>query len=86
MLQYAVTDGGGRFVGRVDFAYPAQRVAIEVDGFRHHDTRATFDDERARGNQLVAMGWQVLRITSKHLEEDPDGVVAWVRDALKHRR
>ena len=82
MLQYVVQDGA-RFVGRVDFAYPDQRVAIEVDSFRHHDQRRSFDAERARGNDLLALRWMVLRVTSKHIEEDPKGVASWVRRALR---
>lgn len=84
MLQYVVRDGR-RFVARLDFAYPVERVAIEADGFRYHDGRREFDDERARGNEIQAMGWRVLRITSKHLDRDPDGVAAWVRRALLTR-
>jgi very-short-patch-repair endonuclease len=85
MLQYEVRDGD-RFVGRVDFAYPEERVAIEADGFRYHDGRRGFDDERARGNELEAMGWRVLRVTAKHLEEYPDAVVAWISRALARER
>ena len=81
MLQYEVYDGD-RFVARPDFAYPEHRVAIEADSFRYHDTRQSFDAERARGNELLALGWQVLRVTAKHLAEDPDGVATWVRKAL----
>jgi len=72
-----------RFVGRLDFAYPEQLVGIEADGYRHHDHRGTFDDERRRGNELAALGWNVLRLTSKHLEENPSGVATWVRRALE---
>lgn len=81
MLQYDVRDGD-RFLGRVDFAYPEELVAIEADGFRYHDGRSEFDDQRARGNQIEAAGWRVLRITSKHLAEHPEEVVEWVRRAL----
>lgn len=82
MLQYVV-ELGGQFVARVDFAYPDKRVAIEIDGFRTHDGRLQFDEERARGNELEALGWHVLRVTAKHLEQDPNGVIAWVRSSLK---
>ncbi|MGH2796002.1 MAG: type IV toxin-antitoxin system AbiEi family antitoxin domain-containing protein [Actinomycetota bacterium] len=61
---------------------PEHRVAIEADSFRYYDTRRSFDAERARGNELLALGWQVLRVTAKHLAEDPDSVAAWVRKAL----
>jgi very-short-patch-repair endonuclease len=84
-LQYVVQDGD-RFIARLDFAYPDDLVAIEADGFRYHDQRQRFDDERARGNEIEAMGWHVLRITSQHLEQDSDGVVTWVRRALKRQR
>jgi hypothetical protein len=81
MLQYVVREGN-LFVARPDFAYPDQLVAIEAEGFRYHGHRQAFDGDRARGNELEARGWHVLRITSKHLMEDPGGVVAWVRRAL----
>jgi hypothetical protein len=81
MLQYTVRDGN-RFVARLDFAYPEERVAIEADGFRYHDDRRGFDKERARGNDLEAMGWRVLRVTSQHVEKDSESVAAWVRRAL----
>ena len=81
MLQYEVRDGA-RFVARVDFAYPDERVAIEADGFRYHDDRRGFDDERARGNDLEALGWRVLRVTSQHLELHRASVAEWVRRAL----
>jgi REase_MTES_1575/AbiEi antitoxin C-terminal domain len=81
MLQYVVEDQS-RFVARLDFAYPDACVAIEADGFRHHDGRQAFDSDRARRNELQALGWNVLRITSQHLAVDPAGVVHWVRRAL----
>lgn len=71
-----------RLVRRVDLAYPEARIAIEADGFRHHDLRDRFDAERARGNDLEALGWHVLRVTHQHLTEDPQSVVRWVKRAL----
>ena len=81
MLQYVVKDGD-RFVARVDLAYPLERVAVEVDGFRYHDTRIQFDHERTRANDVVALGWTLLRVTAQHLHDDPEGVVDWIRSAL----
>ena len=83
MLQYVVRDGE-RFIARLDFAYPATLVGIEADGFRYHHGRREFDADRARSNELQALGWHVLRVTSKHLEEDAEAVVAWLRKALDH--
>jgi very-short-patch-repair endonuclease len=81
MLQYRIEDHG-RFIGRVDFAYPERRVAIELDSFRHHDARGTFDDERARGNNIETLGWRVLRITPAHVKREPDLVAGWIERAL----
>jgi hypothetical protein len=49
---------------RIDLAYPELRLAIEIDGWEHHRTRSAFDDDRARANDLVVAGWNVLRFTS----------------------
>ncbi|MGZ8763581.1 MAG: type IV toxin-antitoxin system AbiEi family antitoxin domain-containing protein [Acidimicrobiia bacterium] len=54
----------GRKKYRVDLAYPAAMVAIEIDGWEWHHTRTAFDGDRARANDLVAAGWTVLRFTS----------------------
>ena len=81
MLQYEVWDGD-RFVARPDFAYPEKKVAIEADSYSYHGDRQAFDHDRARMNDPQALGWLVLGVTSKHIEEDPQGVAAWVRQAL----
>ncbi len=55
---------GGRW-RELDFAWPEQRIDLEFDGFDPHaSTRAVFDDDRSRQNDLVAAGWKVFRITS----------------------
>lgn len=51
----------------VDFAAPAARVCIEVDGLEVHGTREALDHDLARQNALVLAGWHMLRYTSTHL-------------------
>jgi very-short-patch-repair endonuclease len=53
----------GQAIARVDFAWPEQRVALEVDGFRFHTRPAAFGADRARQNRLIDAGWIVLRTT-----------------------
>jgi hypothetical protein len=48
----------------IDLAYPPPMVAIEVDGFAFHSSRAAFDADRIRRNELVLLGWDVLHVTS----------------------
>lgn len=65
---------GGRTV-RIDLAYPARRLAIELDGWEFHRTRTAFDDDRARANLLVAHGWTLVRFTSRSTRDEILGVV-----------
>ena len=51
----------GELVARVDLAYPDERLAIELDGFRWHAGRGPFRSDRTRGNRIEAAGWRVLR-------------------------
>ena len=55
------TDGRKAFI---DLAYVPQRIAVEADGWAFHGQRAAFDADRLRANELVLLGWSVLRFTS----------------------
>jgi len=74
----------GRFVARIDAAYPAQRVAIEVDGYGPHTTPEAFQRDRTRQNRLVALGWTVLRFTWDDVVRRPDQVARTIAAALTH--
>jgi very-short-patch-repair endonuclease len=63
LRQHEVRTPSGRFVARVDFAYPEAQLAIEADGYRFHTRSKDWKRERARQNALVRMGWVVYRIT-----------------------
>ncbi|MDG4804678.1 DUF559 domain-containing protein [Micromonospora sp. WMMD980] len=76
---------GGRFVARVDLAWPALRIAVEYDG-DHHRERAQFRRDVARLNALRAAGWIVLRFTADDVLRRPEATVALVRQALAERR
>ncbi|MCU1616426.1 MAG: uncharacterized protein JWO98_3966, partial [Frankiales bacterium] len=65
VAQHRVTDDG-RFVARVDFAYPGQRLAIEYDGVWHGEP-GQFARDRQRLNRLLAAGWRVLFVTAADL-------------------
>ena len=77
--QFEIWHDGG-FLGRVDFAFPEQRVAVEYEGAYHFDgTQIARDDVRIAG--LEAAGWRVIRLSAADLR-DLDTVVARVRAAL----
>ena len=81
--QFVIRDGQGRFVARVDLAFPDHRVAIEYDGAGHGRPGQLARDRR-RLNALVAAGWRVVHLTAADLHA-PDGVLAAVVTVLAER-
>ena len=67
---------------RIDFAYPQARVAIEIDSWTDHGTRSAFEADRARQNELVELGWTVVRFTWLQLTTAPVDVIVTVGAAL----
>lgn len=60
--QHPVTRPDGR-QAFIDLAYPGLRIAIELDGWDTHGIRSAFEQDRIRANDLVLLGWTVLRFT-----------------------
>lgn len=56
--QYVIRDGNGRFLARVDFAWPSRRFALEYLGDEHHPPRRWWRDER-RLRVMEDRGWRV---------------------------
>lgn len=73
---------GGRFVARIDSCLPDRKLAIEVDGYAYHSSPEAFQRDRERQNQLVALGWTVLRFTWHDVVHRPAAVAATIRDAI----
>jgi very-short-patch-repair endonuclease len=84
-LQREIREPSGRLVARVDFAYPYEKLAIEADGRQWHSGRRRFEEDRARQNALLRLGWRVIRVTWSDLE-DPRRVLAVIREALSPSR
>ncbi|MDJ0952122.1 MAG: type IV toxin-antitoxin system AbiEi family antitoxin domain-containing protein [Acidimicrobiia bacterium] len=80
--QFVVTDDQGLFVARVDFAYPAARVLIELDSEAHHMDRLAFRHDRSKQNRASVLGWTVLRYTWWDIVERPTGVVTEIDRAI----
>ncbi len=65
--QYVVTDPSGGFVGRVDAAYPGQKIALEYDSDQEHSEPAALERDNARRNRLIAAGWTVIAARSQDI-------------------
>ncbi len=72
---------GDRFVAEVDLAYPQWRIAIECDGAVHL-AADVHERDLARQNDLVLVGWTVLRFSWDRVRARPDLVVAEIRAAI----
>lgn len=70
---------------RLDYAWPAARLAVEVDGYEDHSGLAVFRSDRERQNVLVLLGWTVLRFTWADVHHRPGRVAEQVRRALAVR-
>lgn len=83
MLVRILRDGGvtGWVLGhpfgpyRIDLAFPALRIAVEVDGGAWHVDAVRFAQDRRKGNALTRAGWDLLRSTWHALDGTPDVVL-----------
>ncbi len=64
---YRVPIGAGQSV-EVDFAWPSQRVALEVSPFYTHGARSTQARDMERRQLLVGVGWRVAEAADDDLE------------------
>lgn len=71
---------------KVDVAFPAEKVAVETDGWAFHNSREDFQKDRERQNRLILLGWLVLRFTWLDLTEYPQRVLAEIEAARRSRR
>lgn len=86
LVQYEVLDDRGMLVCRADFAYPAIRLLIEVDGRSYHSDSVAYQRDREKQNQTQALGWSTLRFTWRDIVRDADRtattVASWIEDDL----
>src|SRR4051794_9693502 len=80
--QHVVRDRLGKFVGRLDLAYPDRRLGIEYDGADHWKQRR--DDDRRRA-AIRACDWEVLVYSADDIYGTPLKVIAEVARLLRTR-
>jgi very-short-patch-repair endonuclease len=66
----------------VDCVWPAQRVVVEIDGYRYHSSRTAFERDHRRDAILRSRGWLTIRITWRQLESEPYAVIALIAQTL----
>lgn len=83
IYEHEIFDPAGRFIARVDLAYPRQNVAIELDSVRWHLNRQSFENDPRRKNKLLLQGWTVLTFTWSDYIDRPGALVSSVSAALQ---
>ncbi len=83
-INWVLRDRNGRFVARLDLAYPLYRVAVEYDG-RQHASGEQFARDADRWAAISGEEWILIRVLSHHLDTPERRIVAPVRRALVSR-
>ena len=55
----------------VDAFWPAERLVVEVDGWRVPPHTPAFERDRRKDAALTAAGYRVVRITRRRLRHEP---------------
>jgi very-short-patch-repair endonuclease len=71
---------GGR---RVDCRWPEHRLTVELDGYRFHNSRHSWEQDRRREREARARGDEFRRYTYGDVVEDPRLMLAELRPLLR---
>ncbi len=70
---------------RVDVAFPASKIAVEVDGWAFHRTKERRDRDMVKANALSAAGWRLLTFSWEDVTQRPGYVLATISTVLVAR-
>ena len=70
---------GGR---RVDCRWPEYRLTVELDSYRFHNSRYSWEQDRRRDREARSRGDELRRYTYADVTEDPDNVLREIRALL----
>ncbi|MDH4307063.1 MAG: endonuclease domain-containing protein [Acidimicrobiia bacterium] len=83
--QFPVRRSDGSIICRLDFAYPAARLGVALDGMAFHSSRERFQLDRAQQNEAELAGWTTLRYTWWDVSGGMERTAAQIREALAQR-
>jgi very-short-patch-repair endonuclease len=69
----------------LDCYWPEHRFCVELDTYGTHGSRRSFHADRKRQRELRRLGVEVERVTDLQLEEEPEQVLAAVKESLERR-
>lgn len=70
----------------IDAYWQAERFAVEIDGWEAHRSRSSFESDRLRQEDLKLAGIDLIRITARRVETEPEPVAIRLGRLLEQRR
>jgi len=70
----------------LDVYWEPERFAVELDVYETHGSRAAFERDRLRQEDLKLKGVEMIRVTGARLDREPQAIVERVVAHLKRRR
>jgi hypothetical protein len=69
----------------VDAYFPNERLIIEVDGYDVHSGRVSFEDDRDRDAEMLALDLPTVRVTEERMDNEPAREAERLRRILANR-
>jgi len=69
----------------LDVYWPEQGFAVELDTYETHGTRAAFERDRLRDEELKLSGIELVRVTGTRLKREPTEVIRRIAHFLSDR-
>jgi predicted transcriptional regulator of viral defense system len=70
----------------LDAYWEPERFGVELDVFKTHGTRAAFERDRLRDEDLKLAGIELIRVTGPRLDREPARVIERIAVLLERRR
>lgn len=82
VLNHELRDRRGRFIARLDLAYPVYRAAFEYDGRQHATDPGQFAKDVDRIHAVTRLGWSHDRFLAHHLQAGAAVAIDRARERL----
>jgi very-short-patch-repair endonuclease len=70
----------------LDAYWPDLRFAVELDLYETHGSRAAFERDHRRQEELKLLGVEMIRVTEPRMRQEPQAVIRNLATLLKRRR
>lgn len=70
----------------VDFYIPDWCLIVEIDGERHNNSQLRDSNRDTKLRQMLGNEWEVIRIPTKYVEQDPEKIPDAIKALAKQKR